>query len=58
MLLFVQLVVTSVQKILGVLVALYSPQHNKVYEINAFYTVMFSFFHFSWPLDSNVPYKL
>jgi len=48
-LLFVRLVVTSMQHIFGGpelrrcagQVALYSPQHNKVYEINAFYTEMF-----------------
>jgi len=33
----------------GVWAALYSPQHNEVYEINALYAEMFSF-HFSWSL--------
>ena len=36
-------------------VALYSPQHNELYKINAFYAEMFSFFYFSWSLDSTVP---
>ena len=41
--LFVQLVVTSMQQIFGVWVTLYSPQHNEVYEINAFYAEMLTF---------------
>jgi len=33
----------------------YTPQNNKIYEINTFYAEMLSFFNFSWSLDSNLP---
>ena len=39
------------QQILGVRVALYSPQHNEVYEISAFYAEMF-IFYFLWSVNS------
>jgi len=29
--------------------------YNEVYEINAFYAEIFSFFYISWSLDSNFP---
>jgi len=45
---FLQLAVTSTQQVFGVWIALYLPQNNKVYEVNAFYAEMFrSFFIYS-----------
>ena len=35
----------------GVRVALYSPQHNEIYEISAFYAEMF-IFYFLWSVNS------
>ena len=53
--LLVKLAVTSVKQIFEVQFALYSPQHNKVCEINVFNAEIFSFAYSSRSFDATVP---